>query len=52
MGETVRLVSILIPNFGITTTVATPKQVVMPSKRLCYGNRIEQSIIGNSASGK
>jgi|GEM_PF-3213196 hypothetical protein len=41
MGETVRLVSILIPNFGITTTVATPKQVVMPSKRLCYGNRVE-----------
>lgn len=45
------LVPILFPNFGVSTLVVSPKQIVLTSKRLCYGNRIEQNIIANSTSG-
>ncbi|CAA7193986.1 Uncharacterised protein [Chryseobacterium nakagawai] len=42
----------IISKFWQINEDVVPKQIVPISKRLSYGNRIEQSIIGNSASGR
>ena len=41
----------IISKFWQTNKGVIPKQVVITSNRLSYGNRVEQNIIGNSASG-
>jgi hypothetical protein len=50
LGEPVSFVLKYFPNFDISTIDAVPKRIVPISKHLNYGNRVEQNIIGNSAS--
>lgn len=42
----------IISKFWQINKDVIPKQIVLISKRLSYGNRVEQNIIGNSASGR
>ena len=42
----------IISKFWQINKDVIPKQVVLISKRLNYGNRVEQNIIRNSASGR
>lgn len=42
----------IISKFWQINKDVIPKQIVPISKRLNYGNRVEQNIIGNSASGR
>ncbi len=37
----------IISKFWLINKGVVPKQIVITSKRLSYGNRIEQNIIGN-----
>jgi len=43
---------IIISKFWQINEDVVPKQIVPISKRQSYGNRVEQNIIGNSASGR
>lgn len=49
MGATCDIGSKIISKFWQINKDVIPKQVVLISKRLSYGNRVEQNIIGNSA---